>query len=70
MKSAASSGDDCDETVSCSGNCACYIDFKGGNLHLVSGEDGLDANGDITISGGQIVVFAASESSDHLLWVE
>ena len=62
---AASSGDDCDETVSCSGNCACYIDFKGGFLHLVSGEDGLDANGDITISGGQVIIFAASESADQ-----
>ena len=61
----ASSGDDCDETVQCSGNCACYINFKGGNLYLTSGEDGLDANGDISISGGQITVFAASSSSDQ-----
>ena len=62
---AASSGDDCDETIQCSGNCACYIDFKGGYLYLTSGEDGLDANGDISITGGQIVVFAASSGSDQ-----
>ena len=61
----ASSGDDCDETIQCSGTCACYIDFKGGNLYLSSGEDGLDANGDITISGGQILVFAAASGSDQ-----
>jgi len=62
---AASSGDDCDETIQCSGNCACYIDFKGGYLYLTSGEDGLDANGDISITGGKIVVFAASSGSDQ-----
>ena len=62
---AASSDSDCDETVQCSGTCACYITFKGGSLYLISGEDGLDANGDITISGGQIVVFAASSSEDQ-----
>ena len=62
---AASSGDDCDETVQCSGNCACYIKFQGGDLTLTSGEDGLDANGDITISGGQIVVFAATSSENQ-----
>lgn len=62
---AASSGTDCDETVQCSGNCACYIIYKGGSLTLTSGEDGLDANGDITISGGQIVVFAASSSDNQ-----
>ena len=28
---AASSGTDCDETVQCSGNCACYIIYKGGS---------------------------------------
>ena len=48
---AASSGTDCDEeTVHCSGNCACYINYKGGKMTLTSGEDGLDANGDITIT--------------------
>ena len=46
----ASSGSDCDETVQCSGNCAHYINIKGGSLTLTSEEDGLDANGDIYLS--------------------
>ena len=63
---AASSGTDCDEeTVQCSGNCACYIIYKGGNLNLNSGADGIDANGDITISGGQIIVFASEDGADQ-----
>ena len=62
---AASSGTDCDETVQCSGNCACYINIKGGMLQSTSGEDGLDANGDIFISGGMIKVFAASTGADQ-----
>ena len=62
---AASSGTDCDETVQCSGNCACYINIKGGMLQTTSGEDGLDANGDIFISGGMIKVFAASTGADQ-----
>ena len=62
---AASSGTDCDETVQCSGNCACYITFEGGFLTLTSGEDGIDSNGDITISGGKIIVFSASNSEDQ-----
>ena len=62
---AASSGTDCDETVQCSGNCACYIIYKGGNLNLQSGEDGIDANGDITISGGQIIVFASEDGANQ-----
>ena len=62
---AASSGTDCDETVQCSGNCACYIVYKGGYLTLISGEDGLDANGDIKISGGQIVVFSATSGENQ-----
>ena len=62
---AASSGTDCDETVQCSGTCACYIHYNGGNLYLTSGEDGIDVNGDITISGGQIIVFAAISSENQ-----
>jgi len=62
---AASSGDDCEETVHCSGTCACYLTIKGGSLTVTSGEDGLDANGDITISGGEVIVFAASDSEDQ-----
>ena len=62
---AASSGSDCDETVGCSGNCACYIHFNGGNLNINSGEDGIDANGDITISGGQIIVFAPPDGDNQ-----
>ena len=50
---AASSGKVCDkETVHCSGNCTCYINYKGGKMFLTSGEVGLDSNGDITITGG------------------
>ena len=62
---AASSGSDCDETVKCYGNCACSITFKGGSLTLNAEEDGIDANGDITISGGEIIVFAASSSENQ-----
>ena len=63
---AASSGTDCDEeTVQCSGNCECFIVYKGGSLTLTSGEDGIDSNGDITISGGQIVVFAATNTENQ-----
>ena len=35
-----------------SGNCTCYINYKGGKMFLTSGEVGLDSNGDITITGG------------------
>ena len=38
---AASSGNECDENVQCSGNCDCYINIKGGMLQITSGEDGL-----------------------------
>jgi len=63
---AASSGSDCDEeTVKCSGNCACYIHYNGGNLNLNSGADGIDANGDILISGGQIIVFAPPDGDNQ-----
>ena len=62
---AASSGTECDETVHCSGTCACYININGGMLQLTSGEDGLDANGDIFISGGKVLVFAASSGDDQ-----
>ncbi len=62
---AASSGTDCDETVQCSGNCSCYIIYKGGSLTLTSGEDGLDANGDITITGGEISIFASTDGADQ-----
>ena len=62
---AASSDNDCDETVKCSGNCACYVKFSGGDLILTSNEDGIDSNGDITISGGNIVIFAAANTEDQ-----
>ena len=63
---AASPGDECGENAPrCSGNCVCYIKIQGGKLYLTSGEDGLDANGDIFISGGKVLVFAASESEDQ-----
>ena len=63
---AASPGDECGENAErCSGDCACFIDIKGGMLSLISGEDGLDANGDIFISGGKIQIFAASNTEDQ-----
>lgn len=62
---AAASGDECDETINCKGNCACSLTFAGGDLTLISGEDGIDINGDLTITGGNIKVFAASNSSDQ-----
>ena len=34
-------------------------------MEIQSGEDGLDSNGDITITGGQIKIFAASEGADQ-----
>ena len=60
---AAAQGTECD--AQCSGNCVCYITFKGGDLYLISGEDGLDSNGDLTISGGKILVYAASSGEDQ-----
>ena len=62
---AASSDNDCDETVRCSGNCKCYFKFMGGDLTLNSNEDGIDSNGDITISCGIIVIFVASNTEDQ-----
>ena len=56
---AAASGDECDETINCKGNCACSLTFAGGDLTLISGEDGIDINGDLTITGGNIKVFAS-----------
>ena len=43
----------------------CYIVYKGGNLELTSGEDGIDSNGDITISGGKIIVFSSPNGADQ-----
>ena len=62
---AASSGTECEGSFQCSGNCACYINIEGGKLVVISGEDGLDANGDIFISGGLIKVFSASTGEDQ-----
>ena len=62
---AASSGNECDESVRCSGNCACYININEGLLKIISEEDGLDSNGDITITGGKIIIFASSEGADQ-----
>ena len=59
---ASSSGNDCGETVKCSGNCVCKIYIKGGELAILAEGDGIDANGDITISGGVIQIFAASQT--------
>ena len=56
---ADSSGNECDEE--CNGNCACFININDGLLNIISEEDGLDSNGDITISGGHTIIFAASQ---------
>lgn len=56
--------DICEQNYRCSGNCVCYFKFNGGNLTLTSNEEGIDANGDIFISGGNITVFAGSKSDD------
>ena len=55
----AANDDVCNEQK-CSGNCKCYIKFAGGNININSDEDGIDSNGDITITGGVIVVLGAS----------
>ena len=34
-------------------------------MTLTSGEDGLDANGDITITGGEISIFASTDGADQ-----
>ena len=63
---AASPGDECWENANpCSGNYVCFIDIQGGRLSLISGEDGLDANGDIFISGGKVQIFAASDTENQ-----
>ena len=59
---AASPGNECDETKSCFGKCPCYFHFNGGNLNLTSEEDGVDSNGDMTITGGNIIIFSASDA--------
>ena len=62
----ASSDNKCEsETVRCSGDCKCYVKFIGGDLTLTSNEDGIDSNGDIFISGGNISIFAATSSADQ-----
>ena len=49
----------CDDDIKCSGNCACSLVMKKGNLTLISKEDGLNVNGDITFSGGNIIIFSS-----------
>ena len=58
-------GGDCDEEGTCRGNCKCYMSFSGGVVDINAGEDGLDSNGDITISGGKIIVYGASTGADQ-----
>ena len=58
-------GDDCDQEGTCKGNCKCYMSFSGGEIDVNAGEDGLDSNGDITISGGKIIVYGASSGIDQ-----
>lgn len=60
----AANDDVCNEQR-CSGNCKCYIKFAGGNININSDEDGIDSNGDITITGGVIVVLGASNGDDQ-----
>ena len=58
-------GGDCDEEGACNGNCNCYISFSGGEIEINAGEDGLDSNGDIKITGGKIIVYGASTGADQ-----
>lgn len=55
---------DCDGNVKCSGNCACSLTYKGGSMGILSKEDGIDANGDIKISGGLIYIFSGIYSDN------
>ena len=50
----------------CKGNCDCYMKFEGGNIKINSEEDGLDSNGDITISGGTINLNGEGASIDTI----
>ena len=49
----------------CKGDCDCYMKFEGGIIQVNSEEDGIDSNGDITISGGQLIVLGASSGDDQ-----
>ena len=52
----------CDDNIRCSGNCACSLVVKKGNLTVITREDGISANGDITFSGGNIIIFSSGDS--------
>ena len=52
----------CDDNIRCSGNCACSLVVKKGNLTVITREDGINANGDITFSGGNIIIFSSGDS--------
>ena len=58
-------GGDCEDEGTCRGNCNCYITISGGELEINVGEDGLDSNGDITLSGGKVIVYGASTGADQ-----
>ena len=45
-------------------NSACYIIYKGGSLYMNSGENGINSSGDITISGGKIIVFTSPDAGE------
>ena len=49
----------------CKGNCDCYMKFEGGIIQVNSEEDGIDSNGDITISGGKLIVLGASSGDNQ-----
>ena len=52
----------CNEDLRCSGNCPCSLLIKKGNLTLTSKGDGINANGDITLSGGNIIIIAYGDN--------
>ena len=52
----------CDDNIRCSGNCARSSVVKKGNLTVITREDGINANGDITFSGGNIIIFSSGDS--------
>lgn len=39
--------------------------FKGGEIKIISTEDGIDSDGDIFITGGKIIVYGASSGDDQ-----
>ena len=48
-------------------NSSCYINISGGTLKIDAAGDGIDSNGDLTVSGGEIYVDGPTSSADGAL---